>query len=431
MAAIALDPASGRYRIRFYYGGVQYHRSIKTKDENKAQSILRRVDDTIQFLEQGRIVMPPDADPFTFILSDGKLTEKASVKLVRTLADLFATYQEQFTEGAKEANTRRTERIHAAHLQRLIGKTTALGTIKTGTLQEYVNARSKETWQKRPIRPQTVKKELDTLRTIWGWARRMGYVVGGAPIEGIAYPRQKEKPPFQTWAEIEAAVSRGGLSKREKRELWDALYLKKDEIDELLEYIRINGKRHWLYALFVFAAHTGARKSEMLRSHVSDFKFEQGIVIIREKKKKKGTETTRHIPLTPLLAEVMKDFFDNHHPGGPFTICREKDESLGETTAHEAFKWLFRKTKWKMLRGYHVLRHSLISLLASRGVADRVIMAIVGHLNAETTKRYTHLYPRTIQAAMALVFGEEEGPVLMGDPLVKSPEESPKTTQGQ
>ena len=127
----------------------------------------------------------------------------------------------------------------------------------------------------------------------------------------------------------------------------------------------------------------------------------------------------------------MKDYFDNHHPGGPFTICREREQRLGETTAHEAFKWLFRKTKWKVLRGYHVLRHSLISLLASRGVADRVIMAIVGHLNAETTKRYTHLYPRTIQAAMDLVFGEEERSASMGDPLVKSPEESPKTTQGQ
>src|SRR5215469_13588081 len=117
MATVTLDPASGRYRIRFYYGGVQYHRSIKTKDENKAQSILRRVEDTIQFLEQGRILMPPEADPVTFFLSDGKPTEKVTARQVRTLADLFATYEEQFTEGAKEANTRRVEKIHAAHLQ--------------------------------------------------------------------------------------------------------------------------------------------------------------------------------------------------------------------------------------------------------------------------------------------------------------------------
>ena len=117
MATITLDPTSGRYRIRFYYGGVQYHRSIKTKDETKAHRILLRVEETIQFLEQGRIVMPPDAEPYTFILSDGKLTEKANVTLIRTLSDLFAAYEEQFTDGAKEANTRRVEKIHAAHLQ--------------------------------------------------------------------------------------------------------------------------------------------------------------------------------------------------------------------------------------------------------------------------------------------------------------------------
>lgn len=403
MASLQLDPVSGRYRIRFYYAGQEYKRSTKTANEAKAQSILQRVEDTLLFLEQGRLEIPPDADPAEFVLSDGKRTGKPSVSSVRTLGQLFDTYEAQFTEGAKESNTRRVEKIHAGHLKRLIGTNTALGSIKTGTLQEYLNARAKETWHKKPIRPQTIKKELDTLRTIWSWAKRMGYVATAAPTQGLTYPRRKEKPPFQTWSEIEAAANRGGLSKSEKRELWDALYLKKDEIDDLLAFV-YQDKRPWLRALFVFAAHTGARKSELLRSRVEDFKFDQGIVIIREKKKAKGVETTRHVPLTPLLAQTMNDYFRNHHPGGPWSLCLHADEPLGETTAHESFKWLFRKTKWKVLRGFHIFRHSVISLLASRGVADRVIMAIVGHLNPETTKRYTHLYPRTVQAAMDLVF---------------------------
>lgn len=405
MASLQRDPVSGRYRIRFYYGGEEFKRSIKTDDEAKALGILQRVQDTLQFLEQGRLEIPPEADPAQFILSDGKRVAKPKLSGVRTLGKLFDTYEAQFTEGAKEENTRRVEKVHARHLKRLLGASTPLGSIKTGTLQDYVNTRAKESYHKKPIRPQTIKKELDTLRAIWSWARRMGHVSGAAPLEGLVFPRGKEKPPFQTWAEIERAIARGGLSPREVRELWDALYLKKDELDELLEFVGLD-PRPWVNALFTFAAHTGARKSELLRSRVEDFKFDQGIVIIREKKKQKGTETTRHVPLTPLLMQVMKEYFAKHHPGGPWTICLQADEPLGETTAHETFKWLLRKTKWKVLRGFHIFRHSAISLLASRGVADRVIMAIVGHLNPETTKRYTHLYPKTIQAAMDLVFGD-------------------------
>lgn len=406
MASIQCDPASGRYHIRFYYGGQEYKRSIKTKDEAKAQSVRQRVEDTLLFLEQGRLEMPPDADVAEFILSDGRRTEKFTAPAVRTLGDLFETYENQFTEGAKEGNTRRVEKIHAAHLKRLIGPKTPLGSLKAAAVQEYVNARTKEAWKGKSIRPQTIKKEVDTLRTIWSWAKHLGYVTSAPPTEGIAYPRQKEKPPFQTWTEVEAAVKRGGLSFKEQRELWDALYLNTQEIDELLEHVHKATKTPWLYPLLVFAAHTGARKSELLRSRVEDFKFDQGVVIVREKKKKKGTETTRHVPLTPLLSQVMQEFFAKEHPGGPFTLCRKAGEPLGETTVHEAFTWLFKKTKWRVLRGLHLFRHSLISLLASRSVSDRIIMGIVGHLNPETTRRYAHLFPATLDAAMRAVFGQ-------------------------
>ena len=77
-------------------------------------------------------------------------------------------------------------------------------------------------------------------------------------------------------------------------------------------------------------------------------------------------------------------------------------------------------SKWKVLKGWHVFRHSFISNLACRGVSERVIMALAGHLNRETTRRYTHLVPSTVQEAMCLLFGEgalieESGQVLVGD----------------
>jgi hypothetical protein len=93
VASLQLDPKSGRYYIRFYYGGQEYKRSIKTKNEVVARGFLGRVEETVQLLEQGWIEMPADADPGRFILSDGKHKSKAVVQKLLTLDDLFTLYR--------------------------------------------------------------------------------------------------------------------------------------------------------------------------------------------------------------------------------------------------------------------------------------------------------------------------------------------------
>ena len=81
------------------------------------------------------------------------------------------------------------------------------------------------------------------------------------------------------------------------------------------------------------------------------------------------------------------------------TIHITKDE------AHDHFKRTVADSKWQTLRGYHVLRHSFISALASEGVDQRVIDEVVGHQSEEQRKRYRHLYPRVMKAAIERVFG--------------------------
>ena len=63
------------------------------------------------------------------------------------------------------------------------------------------------------------------------------------------------------------------------------------------------------------------------------------------------------------------------------------------------------QSKWKIIRGWHTLRHSFISNLASRGVSERIIMELAGHLNPETTRRYARLFPSTMTDTINLVFG--------------------------
>jgi hypothetical protein len=93
MTSLQLDEASGRYRIRFNYGQMEYKRSIKTKDAKIANGTLARVEETLRLIGQGRIELPADADPATFILSDRKLQGKPTVRRALTLAELFDEYR--------------------------------------------------------------------------------------------------------------------------------------------------------------------------------------------------------------------------------------------------------------------------------------------------------------------------------------------------
>ena len=73
--------------------------------------------------------------------------------------------------------------------------------------------------------------------------------------------------------------------------------------------------------------------------------------------------------------------------------------------AHDHFKRTLADSKWKSLRGYHVLRHSWISAMASEGVDQRIIDEVVGHQSEEQRKRYRHLYPKVMKDAINRVFG--------------------------
>ena len=183
-------------------------------------------------------------------------------------------------------------------------------------------AKAKGTGGKR-LSPATIRKEIVSLRTAWNWGARMGLVAGRFPYEGLRYPKSDEKPPFQTREEIERQISAGGLKPAQVKELWEALYLQSHEISELLANAREHAAHPWVYPLIAMAAHTGARRSELIRMGVGDVDLDGGIVIVRERKRVKGKRSTRRAPLTPLLRTALQEWLAVH-PGGPALVlpCR-------------------------------------------------------------------------------------------------------------
>ncbi|REK27925.1 MAG: hypothetical protein DWQ42_06485 [Planctomycetota bacterium] len=162
VASIVLPTDSPNFQIRFRYNGKQYYRSLKTDIEEEALIARRRAEDMIRLIDSGRLEVPPDADPATFILSDGKRTGRIPKLVVRTLGDLFRAFQTSRVDGGKEDDTVRGEGRHIRHMKRHLETRRIAQSMIVGDIQRYVDLRAKDKWRGGEIGPETIEKEVRT-----------------------------------------------------------------------------------------------------------------------------------------------------------------------------------------------------------------------------------------------------------------------------
>ncbi|MCY2993347.1 MAG: site-specific integrase [Planctomycetota bacterium] len=420
----SLEQRGNAYRIVFRHAGQKITRSLKTHDERAANACLARLEDNLRRLELGLLTPPEGVDIATFLLSDGR-TQLPPVphSTVRSVGDLLDQYLSSISPGSLEETTLAGMRIHVRRLKLVLGDKARLDNFSLSDLQKYVDKRARDKGiRKRDLSTATIRKELRTLTSAWTWGLDSGTISKPLPKKGLRFPKMAEKPPFQTWEEIERKIARGGLTDTEKAELWDCLFLTLSEIDELLDFVRQHARQPFIYPMFLFAAHTGARRSELIRSEIDDIGFDAATVIVREKKRVRGKLSTRRVPLSPLLYRVLHDWVANH-PGGKYTFClgppaagtqtaRDVTTQITGDEAHDHFKRTLAGSKWDKLRGWHVFRHSFCSNCAAKGIDQRIINAWVGHQTEEMVRRYRHLIPNQQQEAIRLVFGDELTPTV-------------------
>lgn len=407
---------SGNIHVCFRLGERKFKRSLRTKDNRSAAASCSRVEENIRLLEMGRLAIPAGANVAVFLLSDGKLNGRPEASTSVSLACLFSEYRDSLPTDSLEPETLRVARIHTDHIERELGTRFMIDRLKLQTLQEYVVKRSKQSGKNgKTLSATTIRKELSTFRTVWTWAISKGYVSNPFPNQNLRFPKTTDKPAFQTRSEIDRRISLGGLSEAETRDLWDCLFLTVSEIEEVLRHLRENAEYDFLYPMAVLAAHTGARRSELVRSQVCDFDFTAGTVQIHEKKRVKGRRTTRMVPLSPRLVEVIQAWLIGKRQSifvfpRELKVRRERKTRLDEdaVTVDEATNHLestLGGSKWENVRGWHIFRHSFISNCAAKGIDQRMIDRWSGHQTEEMRKRYTHLFPDAQREAMSLVFG--------------------------
>jgi len=400
------------FHLHFRYAGRQYTHALKTKDRREAEAHRGTVDRLLIRIRNNEIPPPPeDADLPAFLLSAGKVSsDSAPAFKALTLNDLRDRYLQTHGNGALEPKTLEMTKIHFRHLTRHFGERFSVAKLTPGLLQNYVVARGEGKGKKQGrISPVTIQKDIASLRAAWNWAVRCGLLTGNFPGRYLTYPKTDEKPGFQTLAEIERKIARGGLTEAEVDDLWAGLFLTKVELSEFMDFAKSNAREPHLFPMLAFAAHTGARRSELIRMRVDDVDFEAGSAVIRERKKSRGHRTTRRVPISGFLKAVLQSWLEQH-PGGQMMFCCKKGTEeqltpLNPMMAYGQFRRLVRGSKWDVLRGWHVLRHSFISICAAESVDQRVLQSWVGHLSAATHKRYTHLIPSREQQIISSVFG--------------------------
>lgn len=415
----SLENRTGYFSVVFRFGGEKYTRSLRTDDATEANRLLANLEQTVRDVKSGRIVLPPDADIPTFLLSDGKLTHPhvdqcdnvADVRV--SLRELFELYFASLPDDALEGSTISLMKTHRSNLLRVLGNDVVTDEIDLNALDDYSRRRRQDKGRKNAkVGATTIKKELATLRQVWNWGRKRGRLVTEMPpIRDVQLPKSEERPPFQTFDEITSQIERDGLSNAEQAALWECLYLRSNEIDELLEHVRQNARHAFLFPMFVAAAHTGARRSELMRSQLADIREDD--LVIRERKRRRGQQTTRRVPMSALLKTTLSDW-KRDHPGGRHTFVIAEPATTGDfpsavsltrDQAHHQFRQVLEGSKWSVIHGWHCLRHSFISNLASHGVDQRFIDEFVGHTTEAMRRRYRHLFPDVKQAAIRSVFG--------------------------
>lgn len=444
----SLEQRGNWFRVIFRHNGERHTHRLDTTDFKQAEILKGGIEHTLMLIEQNLLTVPDGADLYPFLVSRGQVVkapepvpEPEEENPLITLKQLKEKYLETHSLGAMEANSLATVTMHLDHFLRTFGPDFTANDITLARLQDHVNRRAKARNRRGgSLSPVTLQKEMGSFRAVWNWGVRMGLVVGGFPHHGIVYPKTDEKPAFQTWQQITRQIAAGGVTEDRQQELWDCLFLTLAEIQKLLNFVREQARQSFLYPMVCFAAYTGARRGEIIRARLTDVDFDGKTILIREKKKAKGKRTTRRVPLTPLLARVLLEWL-TIHPGGPFLFCHSSEvarskkrsattghqsrhrattmrgrlatvhareqsgaECLTTNETHDHFKRTLAGSEWSVLRGWHVLRHSFISLCAMRGVDQRLIDAWVGHTTEEMRRRYRHLYPSAEQDAIQHVF---------------------------
>lgn len=204
----------------------------------------------------------------------------------------------------------------------------------------------------RGLKPATVNRNLQCLKSIFNKAIAWGKFSGRNPVQQVKLFKENNKR---------------------------VRFLEKEEIVKLLA----NCNKH-LRPIVVIALNTGMRRGELLGLKWRDIDIKRGVITLWNTKNGEKREVPINEQVKTALIRTRKN------PGSEYVFCNQDGTPF--TQNRKSFCTALRKSGIKDFK-FHDLRHSFASHLVMAGVDLNTVREILGHKSLQMTLRYSHLSP--------------------------------------
>lgn len=239
----------------------------------------------------------------------------------------------------------------------------------------------------KPRTPQTIKHYINLLSQTWEWAKKNGFCAGDNPARS---------------AEVKKASPQKTVHRRR--------FLTKEEVEILFPLLKQRSLQLWAKCSFML--YCGLRPIEVHNLKWGDIDEVNRIVNI-EKKLDTNKGKSRQVPFTNKISDVLEEirpeiYFPTSLVFPPKTIRKPGTERSSEIS--DVFEDVVNGLGWnagveknsKIIP--YSLRHTYASWLVQKGVDLYTVAALLGHSTIEVTKRYAHLSPDNLRAAVDQIF---------------------------
>ncbi|MBA3397145.1 MAG: site-specific integrase [Deltaproteobacteria bacterium] len=156
--------------------------------------------------------------------------------------------------------------------------------------------------------------------------------------------------------------------------------------------------------MIMVGARCGLRQGELLGLRWCDVDLKNGRLtvrrsIVRGRVKLPKNRRSREIPLGD---DVRAQLSRHRHLRGELVFCDDEGNQLTNGECKHPLYRACAKAKIERL-GWHVLRHTFGSQLASQGASMKAIQELMGHRTMQQTMRYAHLSPHVTRDAVKLL----------------------------
>lgn len=291
-----------------------------------------------------------------------------------TLRELIELYLHEVTDKRPGEASRVAER---SRLERFLREEKELCAYAVSNLapEHFEAYRDRRLAQKnrsgKTLAPGTVKRELTLLKRVIDYRkRRLGLLINPVNTEDVARPAVNDE--------------------RDVR-------LSRDEITRLLEACD-QARNPWLRPFVELGFETGGRRGSLLNLKWDDVDLERRVVTFRAVKNSRNPDKVidHTVPLSPRAIEVLRAL-PSGDDGNVFPMT--------PNAFRQAFGRARKKAGLEHFR-FHDTRHERVSSLFEAGWADTAVMALSGHRDPKSLKRYANLRPDHLADELAKLEGK-------------------------